>query len=132
MTDETGPQSAKADRGRGTADGRGGLCDRHFLSGSCHLPAPRCFQTDFWVRRLRRRTKPARPSSPEPNSTTKDGSGTVLAGPLSTKTTLSRPFTLSLPGSPLRNSSVTEGADATNGTVNCSQVSVVEFVLLLV
>src|SRR5262249_34458976 len=54
------------------------------------------------------------------------GSGTtgVTEGPLSTKETLSRPFELSLAGSPFRNCSVVDAEVAVNVLVNICHESV--------
>jgi hypothetical protein len=85
------------------------------------------------VRRPRAKSQPARPSSPEPNGTIEEGSGTAATGPLSTKDTLSRPLLLSLDGSPLRNRSVVEALVAVNVVANiCHACVVVQVVQLLV
>ena len=70
------------------------------------------------------RRVPAKPSKTNPELTNirEVGSGTAPTGPLSTKETLSRPFELSLAGSPLRNVSVVELLVATNVVVNSSHV----------
>ena len=58
------------------------------------------------------------------------GSGTVA--PFAVKLMLSRPFALSLDGSPLRKSSVVDDPAAVNTAVNCCQVNVPIVVLLFV
>jgi len=61
-----------------------------------------------------------------------EGSGTP-AGPLSVKTTLSRPLVLSVMGSPLRKDSVVKALVAVKGAENCCHAwVVVQVVQLLV
>src|SRR5215470_5787144 len=60
-----------------------------------------------------------------------EGSGTVDAGPMSTKDTLSRPLELSLAGSPLRKVSVVDVLVAVKVRKNCVHARVVVHVVQL-
>ena len=74
-------------------------------------------------------TVPPRPSKPAPRSSRVPGSGVVTAA--SSKSTLSRPFELSVTGSRLSNSKVVMEPAAVKGIVNCSHVKVLPGVLLV-
>ena len=100
---------------------------RVFPRPAAHAPRP-------WAQAVRRRAKPARLNSPEPNNKSDAGSGVddgPVAGPSSTKETLSRPFELSLTGSPFRNCTVVAVLVAVNVVVNSCHVRVVVHVVQL-